>query len=54
MGVENEFQKVKLFSGFIYKNEETYQAVKKRLEVIFSPLDLESEAFNFDFTAYYN
>jgi len=54
MGVENKFQKVKLFSGFIYKNEEIYRAVKKRLEGIFSPLDLESEAFNFNFTVYYN
>ena len=54
MGVEQEFQKVKLFSGFIYKDEEIFQAVKKRLEDIYSPVDLESDVFNFDFTTYYN
>jgi hypothetical protein len=54
MGVEQEFQRVKLFSGFIYKDEETYLAVKKKLEDIFSPVDLESDIFNFDFTTYYN
>ncbi len=54
MGVEQEFQRVKLFSGFIYKDEDIYRAEKKRLEEIFSPVDLESDVFNFDFTTYYN
>jgi hypothetical protein len=54
MGVEQEFQRVKLFSGFIYKDQEAYRAVKKKLEEIFSPVDLESDVFNFDFTTYYN
>jgi hypothetical protein len=54
MGVEKEFQKVKLFSGFIYREESTYQQAKQKLEALFSPADLESPAFDFDFTAYYN
>jgi hypothetical protein len=54
MGIEKEFQKVKLFSGFIYKDETVYRDVKEHLSAVFSPVDLESDAFNFDFTTYYN
>ncbi|UCH98340.1 MAG: DUF4416 family protein [Candidatus Aminicenantes bacterium] len=54
MGVEKEFSPVKLFSGFIYGDEDIYREVKKRLAGIFSPVDLESDVFNFDFTTYYN
>lgn len=54
MGVEKEFHQVKFFSGFIYRDKNIYQAVKTKLAGIFSPVDLESEAFNFDFTTYYN
>jgi hypothetical protein len=54
MGTEKEFQKVKLFSGFIYRSEALYQAIKERLAGSFSPVDLESDVFAFDFTTYYN
>jgi hypothetical protein len=54
VGVEKEFHQVKLFSGFIYRDKDIYQAVKAKLAGIFSPVDLESEVFNFDFTTYYN
>ena len=54
MGVEKEFHLVKLFSGFIYRDKDIYQAVKAKLAGIFSPVDLESEVFDFDFTTYYN
>lgn len=54
MGVETEFLKVKLFSGFIYADTGIYREVRERLQDIFSPVDLESDEFNFDFTTYYN
>jgi hypothetical protein len=54
MGVEKEFHQVKLFSGFIYRDNDIYQAVKAKLAGIFSPVHLESEVFPFDFTTYYN
>ena len=54
MGVEKEFHQVKFFSGFIYRDKNIYQAVKAKLAGIFSPVDLESGVFNFDFTTYYN
>lgn len=54
MGVEKEFEKVKLFTGFIYKDSDVYRDVKNRMQGIFSSIDLESEEFNFDFTTYYN
>jgi hypothetical protein len=54
MGIEKEFPKVKLFSGFIYRNKKNYQDVKNKLTKTFSPVDLESEMFAFDFTTYYN
>lgn len=54
MGIEKNFDKVKLFSGFIYRDESMYRSVKERLEGIYSPVDLESPAMDFDFTDYYN
>ncbi len=54
MGTEQEFDKVKLFSGFIYRETAVYRRVKKRLEDLFSPVDLESAQFDFEFTTYYN
>ena len=54
MGVEREFKKVKLFSGVIYSSSQVYEETKKKLEDIFSAVDLESGEFNFDFTTYYN
>lgn len=54
MGIEKEFNRVKLFSGIIYSNNPIYEETKKKLEVLFSPVDLEAGPFNFDFTTYYN
>lgn len=54
MAVEKEFDGVNLFCGFIYKEEETYCLAKERLTAVFSPPDLESAVFDFDFTIYYN
>jgi hypothetical protein len=54
MGVEKEFKKVKLFSGVIYSSSQVYEETRKKLEDIFSAVDLESGEFNFDFTTYYN
>lgn len=54
MGIEKDFIKVKLFSGFIYREKEVYRQVKDRLQNIFSPGDMESAEFVFDFTPYYN
>lgn len=54
MGVDKEFKKVKLFSGVIYSSRQVYEKTGKKLEKIFSFVDLESGEFNFDFTTYYN
>jgi hypothetical protein len=54
MGIEKDFHKVKLFSGIIYGNQEIYTETKEKLQHMFSPVDLETEPFNFDFTTYYN
>ncbi len=54
MGIEKEFLPVKLFCGFIYRNEGGFPAAKKKLEELFSPADLVSEALPFDFTTYYH
>jgi hypothetical protein len=55
MGIEREFQKVKLFSGFIYRDDVTYREIKERLVSLYSPIDLESDVFDFfNFTTYYN
>lgn len=54
MGIEKEFNQVKLFSGIIYRSTQVYEETKKKLELLFSPVDLEVGPFNFDFTTYYN
>lgn len=54
MGIEQEFKRVKLFSGIIYGSGDIYEEIKKRLETTFSAVDLESGQFDFDFTTYYN
>jgi hypothetical protein len=54
VGVEKEFHRVKCFSGFIYRDKDIYQTVKEKLAGIFSPVDLESDVFDFNFTTYYN
>jgi len=54
MGQEQEFKKVKLFSGFIYQSPDVYEEVKHELESQFSPIDSQSPQFSFDKTDYYN
>ncbi|HLP61640.1 MAG TPA: DUF4416 family protein, partial [Candidatus Deferrimicrobium sp.] len=54
MGIEKEFNKVKLFSGIIYGNTRVYEEIKKTLADLFSPVDLEVGPFDFVFTTYYN
>jgi hypothetical protein len=54
MGIEKEFQEVKLFTGFIYRDPAKYREIKERLETAFSPVDIESNEFDFNFTDYYN
>ena len=54
MGTQEEFNKVKLFSGFIFKENHIYESIKKELEDFFSEIDIESEPFSFDLTTYYN
>ena len=54
MGIEQAFKPVKLFSGVIYRDGRIYEEIKKRLEATFSPVDIESGQFDFDFTTYYN
>jgi len=53
LGVETEFEKVKLFAGFIYRETDKFIEVRNRMQDIFSPVDSESETFDFDFTTYY-
>ncbi len=52
--LEEKFKKVKLFSGFIYKNIEDFNKVKHLLSEHFSEIDSESEEIPFIFTKYYN
>ncbi len=54
MGLEQEFNQVKLFTGVIYRTPEQYAEVRRTLEEKFSPVDLESDQFPFQFTTYYN
>ena len=53
MGTEKKFQRVKLFSGFIYKDSNVYEETKQRLKGSFSEIDIESDTFPFDITTYY-
>jgi hypothetical protein len=54
MGIEKNFNRVKLFSGIIYGNEDIYTGIKEKLQHMFSPVDLEIGPLDFDFTTYYN
>ncbi len=54
MGAPQQFNKVKLFAGFIYRDAEIYQGIKERLAGILSPLDMEAGKFAFNLTDYYN
>jgi hypothetical protein len=54
MGTETRFKKVKLFTGFIYRDSRLCDEIKRELEHRFSPIDLQSQEFSFDKTTYYN
>ena len=53
MGDVYQFNKVKLFCGFIYQEADRYQKVKEDLIRYFSRIDSESKQFKFDITSYY-
>jgi hypothetical protein len=44
---------VKLICGFIYRHPDTYISALEELESVFSPVEFESEKFEFTHTAYY-
>lgn len=54
MGIEQPFNRVKLFCGFIYHDAGLYDEVRRRMESIYSPVDTESPVFDFDKTDYYD
>jgi len=54
MGLQEEFKKVKLFSGFIYSDPLLCDAVIKELEDLYGGSDLTSDVFDFDKTTYYS
>lgn len=54
MGIEGTFKKVKLFCGLIYRSESVFEEIRKKLETVFSAVDLEIGPLDFDFTTYYN
>jgi len=54
MGIQQEFKKVKLFCGLIYGSHDVYMDIAGKLRAVFSDVDVESQPFDFDFTAYYN
>lgn len=53
MGIEKEFNLVKLFSGIIFRDESHLNKSIEILQKRFSTVDLESGTFPFDLTAYY-
>jgi hypothetical protein len=53
MAQPKEFAPVKLVCGVIYKDEALYGEVRRRLEAEWGSVDLESPAFAFDLTDYY-
>jgi hypothetical protein len=53
VGIETEFNPVKCFSGIIFRKNEHLNDVLKILQGRFSVIDLESDIFPFDMTAYY-
>ncbi len=52
--IEEEFRKVKLFSGIIYRQEADFKKVTDILKSEFSLIDYESVEIPFVFTEYYN
>ena len=53
MAQPKEFAPVKIVCGVIYKEESLYQRVRTTLEAEWGAIDLESQAFAFDLTDYY-
>jgi hypothetical protein len=53
MAQPKAFAPVKLICGIIYKEEAHYEEAKKRLEAEWGRVDLESPAYPFDLTGYY-
>lgn len=53
MAQPKAFAPVKLVCGVIYKEDAGYEEVKRRLAAEWGPVDLESPAFSFDLTDYY-
>lgn len=53
MGEEKKPQKVKLFFGLLYSDEELLRQTEKRLALDFGDVDYESPAVSFDQTHYY-
>ena len=53
MAQPKEFAPVKIACGVIYKEEALYQKVRTTLEADWGAIDLESPAFPFDLTDYY-
>jgi hypothetical protein len=54
VGAEREFEKVKLFSGAIFRDIDIYRVAKKRLASEISAVDSESQRFDFNATTYYH
>ena len=54
MGAEQDFEKVKLFSGAIFRETAVYEKTKEKLIAGLSDVDLESQLFDFDATTYYD
>ena len=53
MAQPKAFAPVKLVCGVIYKEEAMYEGVRRRLVGEWGPVDMESPAFAFDLTDYY-
>jgi hypothetical protein len=54
MGISRQFQKVKLFCGFIYHDPDQVTQSEPLLEKEFSGIDSRSDVFPFDCTSYYD
>ncbi len=54
MATERDFLPVKLFCGFIYKEENQFNEAKNILTERFSDIDIETDAIPFDNTSYYD
>jgi hypothetical protein len=46
-------EKVKIFCGFLYKEQDVYVRALSRLQERFGPVDIESDSIPFTFSSYY-